>query len=66
MLTANRLRAKTGMLLYVWGGVGAMGFKAKQNNYDENISVLPYNYTTIGTSSVFNVKTELDFLRDWT
>jgi hypothetical protein len=64
LLKANRLRAKTGILLYVWGGVGVMGSKAKQNNYEEFFSSTPYNYTSIGTSSVFSRATELRFLRD--
>ena len=42
-----------------------MGFKARQNNLDSNS--YPYNYATnIGTGSIFNTATQLDFLRDFT
>jgi hypothetical protein len=65
LLKANRLRANTGILLYVWGGVGVMGYKPKQNNFDGFFSSSPYNYAAgIGNGSIFSVGTQLDFLRD--
>lgn len=35
MLTANRLRAKTGILAYIWGGFGGMGYRVKVDQYDD-------------------------------
>lgn len=37
MLKANRLRAKTGILAYIWGGFGGMGYRVKVDQYDDFI-----------------------------
>ena len=64
MLSANKLRAKTGILLYVWGGVGAMGYKTKINQ--EGTFGSAYDYAQIDQGTKREVLQELNFMRDWT
>jgi hypothetical protein len=64
LLKANRLRANTGILLYVWGGVGAMGFKTKENNSFGFFSNTPYDYTTITSTTKSDILLDLTLMRD--
>lgn len=60
MLTANRLR-RHGLILYVFGGIGAMGYNSYVDKLD--ISGGMYDYASIG-NSIFSVKEDLRLKQD--
>ena len=62
VLTLHRLREKTGIILYGFGGVGLTGYTLKTDIQDG--LGLPYDYNTIGTNSIFDTETELELSRD--
>ncbi|MFZ5554723.1 MAG: beta strand repeat-containing protein [Bacteroidota bacterium] len=51
VLTLNRLREKTGIVLYGFGGIGMVGYKVRTNQYDEFFGT-PYNYNTLDSGNV--------------
>jgi hypothetical protein len=63
LIGLNRLRERTGILLYGWGGIGVTGFQAKTDQLDAFGS--KYNYTSIDSmGSRSEVLSDLNFLRD--
>ncbi|MEM7035906.1 MAG: hypothetical protein AAF570_02930, partial [Bacteroidota bacterium] len=61
MLKANRLRARTGVLAYVWGGVGLMNYRSF---IDQNDLTGLYDYTTITSTTKEAILSDLWFLRN--
>ncbi|MCU0430729.1 MAG: carbohydrate-binding domain-containing protein [Cytophagaceae bacterium] len=61
MLHFNRLRAKHNIILYLFGGLGYMGYRALLDQRD-GLGGL-YDYSGVG-NSIFTVKQDLRFLRD--
>ncbi|MEM0999055.1 MAG: hypothetical protein AAGN35_18490 [Bacteroidota bacterium] len=63
MLKANRLRARTGILAYIWGGIGAMGYRARVDQFD-SFQGTRYDWTAISTDSKSEALRDLDFALD--
>jgi hypothetical protein len=63
ILSLNKLRATTGLHLYLFGGLGGTGYITKLDQLDDNRSL--YDYTTIDPSRQENViQDDLKNLRD--
>jgi hypothetical protein len=58
VLHGNKLRERTGWDLYVFGGIGLTGFKARGNLYNSNDSL--YNYDEFNDLSISTMNIELD------
>lgn len=61
VLTLNRLRERTGILLYGFAGVGLTGYKVRTNQYDEFFGT-NYNYNSLDSGNVerFDLSAMLD------
>jgi large repetitive protein len=62
VLHGNKLRERTGWDLYVFGGIGITGFKARGNLYNSNDSIPNslYNYDEFVDLSISTMNVELD------
>jgi hypothetical protein len=63
ILTLNKLRERTGIVLYAWGGLGFVGYKVNTNQIDEfGFSGGSYNYSDLDSGAV--TQGDLNFLWD--
>ena len=63
ILTLNKLRERTGIVLYAWGGLGFVGYKVNTNQIDEfGFSGGSYNYSNLDSGAV--TQADLNFLWD--
>ncbi len=63
ILTLNKLRERTGIVLYAWGGLGFVGYKVNTNQIDEfGFSGGTYNYSNLDSGAV--TQADLNFLWD--
>ena len=62
VLTLNRLRERTGIILYGFGGVGVVDYRVKSNFYDGNFHGI-YNYPSIPSN--YSDAEAARFIRDF-
>lgn len=56
VLTFNRLRERTGIVLYTWGGIGLTTYRVKTDQIDNPFlgSGTPYNYTAFDSTATWS------------
>jgi hypothetical protein len=62
IISLNRLRARTGYLVYVFGGIGGVKYETFIDQLD--ISGAQYDYSGISTTNTSTAKSQLKLLRD--